>query len=128
VNAIVALTVNVGVDLVLIPRMGLLGAAIGWAAAIVVKNLLPLVQVWRVMGLHPFGAGTGVAVAVSLLSFGLLPLAGKLLFGPSLPAMAATSAIGALCFVAGCWTQREVLGLETLATLRRGRSRAPVEG
>jgi O-antigen/teichoic acid export membrane protein len=127
-NAIVALTVNVGVDLALIPRIGLLGAAIGWAAAIVVKNLLPLVQVWRVMGLHPFGPGTGVAVALSLLSFGLLPLAGKLLFGPSLPAMAATSAVGALCFVGGCWAQREVLGLETLATLRRGRSRAPVEG
>lgn len=125
-NALVALTVNVGVDLVLIPRMGLLGAAVGWAAAILVKNLLPLTQVWRTMGMHPFGAGTGAAVALSSLSFGLLPLVSTSLFGHSLPAMAATTAISALCYVAGCWKYREVLALETLGTLRRGRSRSAV--
>ena len=37
-----ALAVNVGVDLLLIPRYGVIGAAFGWAAAILVANLVPL--------------------------------------------------------------------------------------
>ena len=43
-NGLVALVVNVGLDLLLIPRYGITGAAIGWAVAIVVTNLTPLAQ------------------------------------------------------------------------------------
>lgn len=117
-NAVVALAVNVVVDVALIPVLGLLGAAIGWAAAILVKNLLPLVQVWRSMGMHPFGAGTGVAVALSLLCFGAVPLLGGLLL-PGGPAGVAAPALGCLLYVAGCWRWRSVLALDGLRAVRR---------
>ena len=38
-NGATALAVNVSLDLILIPRYGITGAAIGWAAAIGVTNL-----------------------------------------------------------------------------------------
>ena len=41
-NGLMALIVNVGLDVLLIPRYGITGAAIGWSAAIVVSNLTPL--------------------------------------------------------------------------------------
>ena len=62
-NSIVALAVNVGLNVVLIPLYGIRGAAIAWAVAIVVRNLLPLVQVRRHLGLWPLTRST-VAVAL----------------------------------------------------------------
>ena len=44
-NAVLALAVNIGLDVWLIPAHGVLGAAIGWAVAIVVRNLAALIQV-----------------------------------------------------------------------------------
>jgi len=44
-NNALALAVDLVLDILLIPSMGMLGAAIGWAAAIVVRNVLPLLQV-----------------------------------------------------------------------------------
>ncbi|MGY2002138.1 oligosaccharide flippase family protein [Blastococcus sp. SYSU DS1024] len=118
-NALLALTVNVVVDLLLIPSMGLLGAAIGWAAAICVNNFLPLAQVWRSLRMHPFGAGTGTAVALSLSCFAVLPLLVRLVAGDGLlPAVAATG-LGVALYAAGCWRLRRVLALDTLRALRR---------
>jgi O-antigen/teichoic acid export membrane protein len=64
-----ALAVNVGLNVVLIPRMGMDGAAIAWAASIVVGNLLPLGQVYRLWGLQPVSAG-GLRVVVATSLYG----------------------------------------------------------
>lgn len=74
-NVILAFAVNLGVDLVLIPRIGITGAAIGWAAGILVANLVPLTQVGLSLKLHPFGRGTLTAMACAATSYGLVPLA-----------------------------------------------------
>ena len=123
-NASIALAVNVGVDLALIPRLGLLGAAVGWAAAILTNNLLPLSQVWRVLGLHPYGAATGTAAGLAVLCFGLLPLGAEALLGQGLVSLATATLVGLLLYAAGCWRWRQVLALDTLRTLRRGRRSA----
>ncbi len=52
-NSTVALAVNVGLNLVLIPLDGIRGAAIAWSVAIVVRNLLPLFQVRRHLAMWP---------------------------------------------------------------------------
>ena len=44
-NGLLAVAVNVGLDLALIPAYGITGAAIGWSAAIALTNLLPLAQI-----------------------------------------------------------------------------------
>src|SRR6185437_16689161 len=46
-NGLLAVVVNVGLDLILIPRYGIAGAAAGWSAAIALTNLLPLAQINR---------------------------------------------------------------------------------
>ena len=110
-NAVLALGVNVGVDLLLIPRMGIAGAAVGWAVAIAVSNLVALAQIYLIKGLHPFGVGTLVAMALSLACFGAIPGAALLLFGGGattmlLSVLAATAAYGL-----GCYRLREPLAV-----------------
>lgn len=74
-NVLIALAVNISLNLLLIPTYGALGAAIGWAAALLLGNLLPLAQVFHWFRLHPFGKATMLAIAASTIPFGLLPLA-----------------------------------------------------
>ena len=75
-NNIAALVVALTLDLVLIPRIGIVGAATGWAAAICVNNLVPLAQIATVQRVHPFGRGPLVAVVLAGVSFGVVPLMG----------------------------------------------------
>jgi O-antigen/teichoic acid export membrane protein len=100
VNGLLAVGVNVGLDVLLIPRYGITGAAIGWSAAIVVANLVPLVQLAMTVRLQPFGRGTCIAAVLSALSFGALPVAARGLLGhgalPSLAAIACGCAVMAV--------------------------------
>ncbi|GAA3450130.1 lipopolysaccharide biosynthesis protein [Dactylosporangium matsuzakiense] len=68
-NVGLALLVMLGVDALLIPRSGAFGAATGLAAAVLVNNLVPLVQVVRGLGLHPFGRATLIAAAMATACF-----------------------------------------------------------
>ncbi|MCC3764963.1 polysaccharide biosynthesis C-terminal domain-containing protein [Glycomyces sp. TRM65418] len=75
IDVSISLVVNIGLNLALIPSMGVVGAAIAWSAAVLVNNLVPLAQLWRTFGLHPFGALTRRALLAAGLGFGVLPLA-----------------------------------------------------
>ncbi|HEX9030354.1 MAG TPA: polysaccharide biosynthesis C-terminal domain-containing protein [Streptosporangiaceae bacterium] len=118
-NGLVAMTANVGLDLVLIPRMGITGAAVGWAAAIGLTNLVPLVQVARAARVHPFGAGTAAAAGLTLVSFAAIPLSLRAAAGTG-PAVSVT-AVGAGCAVMalGLWRLRGALYLSTMPGLSR---------
>jgi O-antigen/teichoic acid export membrane protein len=126
VNVLVALALTIGLDLLLIPRLGALGAAIGLAVAMLANNLLPLIQVGRSVRLHPFGRGMRIAALLSVACFGVLPwtvalLAGAMHRTPAL--MAAVSAISAVvavaAFAAGVWRWREALALDAFKPTRR---------
>ncbi|WP_240506178.1 lipopolysaccharide biosynthesis protein [Thermoactinospora rubra] len=54
-NLAAAVAVTVLLDVALVPAHGALGAALGWAGGVVVKNLLPLWQLHQRYGLRPFG-------------------------------------------------------------------------
>jgi O-antigen/teichoic acid export membrane protein len=130
-NGLLAVVVNVGLDVALIPRYGITGAAIGWSAAITITNLMPLAQLALTVRLHPFGRGTFVSAALCAFSFGVLPLAARDLIGhgpgPSL------AAIGCGCAVmaAGTWHFRDALSVAAMpggaqlaaAVRRRNRKR-----
>lgn len=75
IDVSVSLAVNVGLNLALIPTLGVVGAAIAWAAAVLVNNVVPLAQLWRTFGLHPFGALTRRTLLAAGLGFGAVPLA-----------------------------------------------------
>jgi O-antigen/teichoic acid export membrane protein len=114
VNGLLAVAVNVSLDVLLIPRYGLAGAALGWSAAIVLTNLLPLAQVAVSVRLHPFGRGTLISAVLCAFSFGLLPFAARELLGPGvIPALLATGAGGAIV-AAGMWRFRKDLNLAAM--------------
>jgi O-antigen/teichoic acid export membrane protein len=119
VNVLVALALTVGLDVLLIPRYGALGAAAGLACALLANNLLPLAQVARAVRLHPFGAGTLAAAGLSVTCFGVLPrvVAAAAGTGPSGLALAAAVAVPAFCV--GAWLLRRPLALDAFIPVRR---------
>jgi O-antigen/teichoic acid export membrane protein len=111
VNVLVALGVTVGLDVLLIPRYGALGAAIGLACAMVANNVLPLIQVGRAARLHPFGPGTVAAAGLAVACFGLLPRLVTAVAGTGTAGMSLAVALAVPVFGAGAWLLRRRLGL-----------------
>jgi len=126
-NVLVAFAVNLVLDIVLIPVYGITGAAIGWSAAILCANLLPLAQVRFALKHHPFGRATLTAMALSSVCFGVLPGMVLLIAGPSLTSLLPAFIVGALIWVVSVWFARHVLDLTSLvAGLRRSPSHSGV--
>lgn len=129
-NTGLALATNIIADLILIPRHGILGAAIGWALAILVNNLLPLAMISRWMHMSPFSrSGRDVAI-LSLACFGILPLLARLAFGLAITVVVGAVALAAALYTAGLFWRRREIGLDQLPAMlarRRpgGRSRPP---
>ncbi|MEV6637558.1 polysaccharide biosynthesis C-terminal domain-containing protein [Actinoplanes sp. NPDC051470] len=111
-NVLVALALTIGLDLLLIPRLGAMGAALGLAGAMLANNLLPLAQVARHARLHPFGVGTLAAGGLSVVCFGVLPrlVTAVLGTGPAGLSLALAIAVPTFCF--GAWLLRERLALD----------------
>jgi len=129
-NTALALAVNVALDLILVPRIGLTGAAWGWTAGIMLTNLLPLWQLRRLMHMHPFSRATWTAVALTATCFGAVPLAIRLTLGANVPALVASIGLGTALFLLGVAYQRkalEIAGLTGVLSRRASLSdRAPV--
>ncbi|BCJ52239.1 hypothetical protein Asp14428_37140 [Actinoplanes sp. NBRC 14428] len=111
-NVLLALVVTAGLDVLLIPRYGALGAAIGLACALVVNNLLPLVQVARAARLHPFGRGTLAAGALSVACFGVLPRLVTAVTGTGTTGLVLATVPAVAAFAAGAWLLRGHLALD----------------
>jgi O-antigen/teichoic acid export membrane protein len=118
-NGLLAVTVNVGVDLALIPTYGMVGAAIGWAAAIGVTNLVPLAQVAAVVRVHPFGRGALASCGLAVICFGAIPLLARVTggSGPGTDAVAVTA--GCALYALGLWRLRGDLHLAAMPGLPR---------
>jgi len=125
INTVAALVVMIGADLVLIPRWGILGAAVGWAAAIVVKNVLTLIQTIVSLQLHPFGPGTRRALLLASVCFGAIPL-GARWAGATDPAwLLVAVAVGTVGYAIGCQRMQHSLSLHVLRDMWRRRSARP---
>jgi len=123
INGLLAVAVNVGLDLVLIPRYGITGAAIGWAVAIVVTNLMPMAQLASSIHLQPFGRGTVLAAALSTVAFGAVPLAIRAVLGGGLAGLAAGVAAGCVVFAIGLWRFGGALRLSAMPGVSSIKSR-----
>jgi O-antigen/teichoic acid export membrane protein len=118
-NATVALVVNVGLTLLLLPHLGILGAAIGWATGIVLNNVLPLTQLAVSMHLHPFGRGPVLAIASAAVWLGVVPVAAGLLFGFDLLPLVVGYLVGMAGYLATAWRLRGVFELDALLRATR---------
>ncbi|MER7073558.1 lipopolysaccharide biosynthesis protein [Terrabacter sp. NPDC000476] len=123
-NAVVAAAVMFGLDVLLIPTWGVFGAAVGWASAIVVRNVVALAQARIALQLHPFGRATLIAVGLVLVSFLLVPLLTRAALGSGLTAIVVSAVVGGLLWLAGLRVFRGPLDLAALGALR-GRGRRP---
>jgi O-antigen/teichoic acid export membrane protein len=120
-NGLMAVTINVVVDVLLIPRYGITGAAIGWAAAIAATNLLPLAQLAAVVRVHPFGRGTLTACVLTTVSFGAIPLGLRWLSHDGRPAAVLALLTGCVVLAAGLWLFRGPLQLSAMPIPRPAR-------
>jgi O-antigen/teichoic acid export membrane protein len=125
-NTVFALAVNIVLNLVLIPSLGITGAAIAWAASILANNLVPLVQSWRFLHLHPFGGGYSRAALASSAAFGGLGLLLRLWFGPTVLTFAAYAVVGTGVYTWLVWRFRATLDVDTVLGVFRERRRRPL--
>lgn len=113
-NALSALIVNVALNLILLPRVGIVGAAIAWAASIVVENVAAAIEVWLMFKIGPFGKGYLFLAAASVGCFAIPGLAARVLLGQTLPGLAVATIAGAAVFGAVLYSVRERLQLADL--------------
>ncbi len=122
-NGVLALVVQVGLDLILIPPYGAFGAALGWGAAIITANVVPLIQLAKVDHLHPFGRGTALAAIVVTCTVAI-PLAVVVIaMGQTWAALAVGLVLAGGIYGGVAWRLRRTLHIEALlASLRPKRS------
>jgi O-antigen/teichoic acid export membrane protein len=124
-NTILALTANLALNFVLTPRFGLAGAATAFAVSILLNNLVPLAQVWRMLHLQPFGRGVLTAVAMAGVCFGVVGVAVRALLGPTTVGFVVYALVACGLYAALLWRFRDRVEAEALRGLLRGRVRRP---
>ncbi len=124
-NVMLSVGVQFTLCVILIPKMGIMGAAIAWAAAIVTSNLVPLLQVGLALGLHPFGRAPLAAAGLTVVCYlGIVGL-GRVVLGDSVLALVVSVAVASVAYLAGLWLLRGPLELSALVAARRRPRRAP---
>ncbi len=122
-NALVSLTVNLTGLVLLVPAWGIRGAAVAWAAAVLVRCGLAVVQVRRAVGVDPFSLQVGAAALAPVLCIGAPLLLVGALDPPLLLALGAAvvvvAAYGAVLAVA-----RRRFELDLAVAALRGRAAA----
>ena len=121
VNTGVALTLNIGLNLALIPSLGISGAAIAWAVSIATTNLAAVVECRVLLGMRPFGSGYPVVAGAALGCFLVLPLGARLLAGTSVPVFLAAVAMALAAYLTILHRFREALDLPVLWSALRTR-------
>lgn len=125
-NSLIALTTNLTLCFTLIPRIGILGAAIAWNAAVIVRNVLGYVQVRRATSLSPFSRSTLIASCSALICFGAplaaLSVSGKL----TLPLYLGALGVLSLVYAIVLWFWRDTLELTALRALITRRGQKPL--
>jgi O-antigen/teichoic acid export membrane protein len=117
---VLVLVVNVVGNLVLIPRYGILGAAISWALAILVDNIISVLLVHRGMLVSSRGPGLVRAMVLAGGVFGVVGGLARLALGPTFAGLCATLLVGGALYAVLVWRSRDTLDLGVLrAALRR---------
>lgn len=115
-----ALAIDVVLCLLLIPRIGILGAALAWAVSILVRNALTLWQVHHLLGITPMSRAAGLVAAISVTCLALPLVVVDALGRLDLVTVVVVAAAGGVLFCLAMWRFREPLALDALAALRPG--------
>jgi O-antigen/teichoic acid export membrane protein len=116
---VLVLVVNVAANLVLIPRLGIVGAAIAWALAIVVDNAISVLLVHRGMLVSSRGPGLLKAMVLAAACFGVLGALARWAFGPTAVGLLVALVVGAAVYLPLVWRSRASLDLGVLGSALR---------
>jgi len=120
VNTGTATAVMLAVDLALVPRLGMVGAAIGWSAALLTDAALGVAQVRRGLGVRSWGRRVAEAAVLAVVAFGGPALGARVVLGTTLGDAAVGVAAATLVYGAAIWLRRRALGLDAfVGALRR---------
>jgi O-antigen/teichoic acid export membrane protein len=120
-NAAGAVIVNIGLNLLLVPRIGIAGAAFAWAASILLENTAAVIQLRILMRLNPLGPGWWVAAGSSTLCYAGLGLVAWRLLGHTLPSLVVFLAVASALYLWLVWRARGVLQFDALREAVRTR-------
>jgi O-antigen/teichoic acid export membrane protein len=124
-NGMLVMVTNVGLDIWLIPRHGILGAAIAWGTAITVSNVVPLIQLAVVFRLQPVSRGGIIAALLTGVCFCAVPLAIRVALGGGLVSLVLGVVAGCVLMAVGVLRFRGVLRLHGMVKVPRRRGRRP---
>jgi O-antigen/teichoic acid export membrane protein len=113
-----ALALNVGLNLVLIPALGIEGAALSWTLTLLFASAFTAAILWHFERISPFSRPLWAAVFATggMAAAGLV---GRILFGDTVTGLVVSGVVGlALCALLA-WNRRHVLNLAALGFGRR---------
>jgi O-antigen/teichoic acid export membrane protein len=127
-NTGAALAVDVTLCVVLLPRWGLVGAAVAWASAVVLRNALALTQVHHDLRVTPFGRGTAVAALATTTCIAGPLLVVRWTVGLDAATVLVTLGVGGSLLAAVLWAARDPLALTALRSVVRRRGTQATAG
>jgi O-antigen/teichoic acid export membrane protein len=90
VNSIAGMTAMVGLNVLLVPRFGLTGAAIAGSVAIMSVQLAAAIEVWFLLRLEPLGRGFRTVALAAIGCVGVPALLSRAILGPTIPGFVLT--------------------------------------
>lgn len=113
-NKSLALAVNIGLNLMLVPVIGMVGAAITWAAGIVAETLVAAWQVHKKMGVRLEPTRLLFAMSLAAVVYGIGGLTARFVFGESLLVLVVAGAGLSVAYAAILWGLRARLDIRAL--------------
>jgi O-antigen/teichoic acid export membrane protein len=102
---------------------GITGAAVAWAASVVVRNAMTLVQVYRMNRITPFSRASAVVAAAAVLCFAVPLLVVGAVAELTAVTFLATMVVGAAAYALLLWIERGPLALSAFSALLPARRR-----
>jgi O-antigen/teichoic acid export membrane protein len=129
VDSAAAFAANMILNVLLIPPLGMVGAAIAWTTSVIGMNALAIAQVRHVWQIHPFGRPLALITCSAVLSYGALGIALSHSLGRTLPALAITCVLGSVIHGIVVWQLHGELGSSLLlASWRERRGTVSLRG
>jgi O-antigen/teichoic acid export membrane protein len=122
VNTLCLVGVNLGGNLIFVPKYGITAAGFVWGATILVAALLPGWQSARSLHVATLGRPAAVAAAMSAATVGVVGLVVRQTVGETPLGLILASSVGALAYLVGLRLLRSQLHLDTLWNGIRRRS------
>ena len=108
------LALNLGANLLLIPHLGIDGAAIAWAISLFASNVLINITLYRDLALHPFGPAFAPVALSAVACIGVPGLIVRLCVGADWLTLVLTTVSGGMIYLLILWRLRDRLRAGTV--------------